>query len=97
MEYNLPERVVRDIIKFSKKHDIEKVILFGSRARKNNSERSNIDIAVSGGNYLDFYFDIKENSHTLLMFDIVDLSRSISQELQDEIDRDGVVIYEKSW
>ena len=95
MKYNLPERVVRDIIKFSKKHNIEKVILFGSRARKNNSERSDIDIAVSGGNHLDFYFDIKENAHTLLMFDIVDLDRGISEELQDEIDREGVVIYEK--
>lgn len=42
MNYDLPERVVRDIIKFSEKHGIQKVILFGSRARKTNSERSDI-------------------------------------------------------
>lgn len=96
MDYDLPERVVRDIIKFSEKHGIQKVILFGSRARKTNSERSDIDIAVSGGNYLDFYYDIEENSHTLLMFDVVDLDKGISQELQDEIERDGILLYEKS-
>ena len=33
MKYNVPQRVIRDIIKTAEKHDIEKVILFGSRAR----------------------------------------------------------------
>lgn len=31
--YNLPERVFREITMFAKKHSIQKVILFGSRAR----------------------------------------------------------------
>ena len=28
MKYNLPERVIRDISTFAKKHSVEKVILF---------------------------------------------------------------------
>jgi predicted nucleotidyltransferase len=89
------KKVKEDIIKIAKKNNIEKVILFGSRARGNNSERSDIDLAVSGGDALNFYYDVEEEVRTLLMFDVVDLNRGISEELQREIDRDGVVLYEK--
>ena len=54
MKYNLPERVIRDISTFAKKHSVEKVILFGSRARGTNTERSDIDIAVYGGDLILF-------------------------------------------
>ena len=37
-----------------------------------------------------------EKRQTLLMFDMVDLDHHISVELQKEIERDGVVIYEKT-
>ena len=46
MKYNIPERVLKDISAFAKKYSINKVILFGSRARGDNTERSDIDIAV---------------------------------------------------
>ena len=82
MEYNVPQRVIRDIIKTAEKHDIEKVILFGSRARGNHTERSDIDLAVSGGNFDGFYWGIKENVK--------------SDELKNEIEKDGIVIYEKA-
>lgn len=95
MKYNLSERVERDIIKIAKKNSVKKVILFGSRARGTNSERSDIDLAISGGNALDFYFDVEEKTHTLLMFDVVELDRGISEELQTEINRDGVILYEE--
>ena len=96
MNYNLPPRVEREIVAFAKKHDIQKVVLFGSRARCTNTDRSDIDIAVYGGNFDDFYFDIKEKIHSLLMFDIVEADKKISEELQNEIRKDGVVIYEKT-
>ena len=81
---------------FAKKHSIQKVILFGSRARGTNRERSDIDIAVYGGDFDSFYWDIKENVHSLLIFDIVEADEYISEELREEIERDGVVIYEKT-
>lgn len=96
MSYDLPKRVEREISTFAKMHNIEKVVLFGSRARGSNTERSDIDIAVYGGDFEGFYFDIKEKVHSLLMFDIVEADRKISEELQKEVERDGVVIYEKA-
>jgi predicted nucleotidyltransferase len=95
MKYNLEKNVEDDIVKIAKRNNVERVILFGSRARGNNSERSDIDLAVSGGDVLNFYYDAEEQVRTLLMFDVVDLNREISEELQQEIDRDGVVLYEK--
>lgn len=95
MSYNLDKRVEADIIKIAKKNAIKKVILFGSRARGDNFERSDIDLAVSGGNALDFQYDLEEEAWTLLMFDVVNLNREISEELQDEIRRDGVILYEE--
>lgn len=95
MKYNLDERVEKDIIGIAKKNGIKKVILFGSRARGDHSERSDIDLAVSGGNALDFYYDLEEKAWTLLMFDVVSLDKGIREELQAEISRDGVVLYEE--
>lgn len=95
MKYDLDKRVESDIIKIAKKNGIKKVILFGSRARRDNSARSDIDLAVSGGDALGFYYDVEEEAWTLLFFDVVNLDREISRELQTEIDRDGVVLYEE--
>ena len=96
MKYNLPDRVLRELLFFAKKYSIEKIILFGSRARGMNTERSDIDIAVYGGDFDQFYWDVKEQTHSLLMFDIVQADESISDELRQEIKKDGVVIYEKT-
>ena len=95
MNYHLPERIIREIGTFAKAHSVEKIILFGSRARGNNTERSDIDIAVRGGDFDGFYWDIKEQVHSLLSFDVVDLN-SASDELKKEIERSGVTIYEKA-
>ena len=96
MKYYLPDRIVRELYFFAQKHAVTKIILFGSRARGTNTERSDIDIAVYGGSFDAFYWDVKENIHSLLMFDIVQADAPISDELKEEIEKDGVVIYEKA-
>lgn len=96
MTYNLPERVLKDITALAKKHGVQKIILFGSRARGTNTERSDVDIAVSGGDFDAFYWSIKEDVYSLLTFDIIDVDSGISEELKEEIERDGVMIYEKA-
>lgn len=93
---SIPQRVERDISAFSKKNGIRRVILFGSRARGTNTERSDVDIAVSGGDFDGFYWDVKELAHSLLTFDVVNLDSGISDELRTEIERDGVTIYEEA-
>ena len=96
MKYDLPERIVRELYSFAQKHAVTKIVLFGSRARGTNTERSNIDIAVYGGDFDNFYWDVKEKIHSLLMFDIVQADAPISDQLKEEIEKDGVVIYEKA-
>ena len=96
MKYNIPDRVLRDITSFAHKHNIETVILFGSRSKGTHTERSDIDIAAHGGDFDGFYWDIKENVHSLLSFDIVEFDNSVSDVLKKEIERDGITIYEKT-
>ena len=96
MKNNLPDRVLRELSYFAQEHSVTKIILFGSRARGTNTERSDIDIAVYGGDFDGFYWDVKEKIHSLLMFDILQADTSISDELKQEIEKDGVVIYEKA-
>lgn len=92
---NLKQQVKQDIIALAKKNHIKKVILFGSRARGDNRERSDIDLAVTGGNVRDFRLDIDDEVRTLLMFDVVNLDGAVQKDLLDEIRRDGIVIYEE--
>ena len=95
MTYDLPKRTEREMREMAKKHGISRMILFGSRARGTNTDPSDIDIAVSGGDFDSFFWDIKENVHSLLRFDIIDLDRGISDSLREEFERDGVTIYEE--
>ncbi len=94
MKGNFDKRIEDEMIAFAKKHHVKK-ILFGSRARGDNNERSDIDIAVSGGNFLDFSSDVNEMIATLLEFDIVNLDHGITEELEEEIKRDGVILYDE--
>lgn len=93
--FDIPENVKKDIMDYAKKYDVKKVILFGSRARGTNGEFSDIDLAVSGGDFGEFCFAVDEQASTLLMFDVVNLDICQSAELISEIERDGVVLYEK--
>ena len=45
---------------------------------------------------ISLYWDVKEKIHSLLMFDIIEADASISEELKQEIEKDGVTIYEKT-
>lgn len=44
MKYNIPDRVLKDITTFAHKHNIENVVLFGSRAKGTHAERRGITI-----------------------------------------------------
>lgn len=77
--------------------EIKKVVLFGSRARNDNNERSDIDIAVYTEKYpfineAKFWLDI-EDIDTLLQFDIVVIDEETDKKLIENVNRDGVVIY----
>ena len=88
-------KVIQEIIALAKKNQIEKVILFGSRARGDYKERSDIDLAFCGGCSSRFILEVDEETSTLLEFDIIDLDRPITKELLESINREGIVLYEK--
>ena len=75
---------------------LRNIVLFGSRAKGNNTERSDIDMSVYGGDFDGFYWNIKEKINSLLMFDIIQADSAISDDLKHEIEKDGVIIYEKT-
>ncbi len=93
-KFGLPQKIINEIISAAKENKIEKIFLFGSRARGDFNEKSDIDIAISGGNAAEFCLMINEDVSTLLKFDIVRLDTPIQDELRGEIEKDGVVIYE---
>ena len=95
MSCDLKISVKNSIINFAKKNNLSKVILFGSRARGDNSPRSDIDLAVEGGDVINFKLVLEEEVPTLLIFDVINLEENLSEKFLAEIKRDGVILYEK--
>lgn len=96
MSNNINE-VYKEIVEFAKEFEASKVILFGSRARGDNKEKSDIDIAIYGcDKFNDLKNKIDEELWSLLQVDTINMDEKyISKELIEEINRDGVVLYEK--
>ena len=88
-------KVIDEIISFAEKYNICQVILFGSRARGDFKRTSDIDIAVSGGDFERFALDVDEETSTLVEFDIVDLDREMQEALRESIQKEGRILYEK--
>lgn len=100
MENEMEDNVLNEIIRISKKHNLGKVVLFGSRARGDNSPVSDYDIAVFDNSLSDiekasFCLDMEEID-TLKKIDIVFISDGLSIEFLENIDKDGVIIYEQT-
>ena len=91
----IKSKVLQEIVQLAKENCIEKVILFGSRARGDFKERNDIDLAFHGGNSTNFILDVDELTSTLLEYDIVDLDKPVRKELLESIKNEGVVLYEK--
>lgn len=74
---NVEPMIVHGLCEIARHYHIEKIILFGSRARGDNHSRSDIDLAVWGIHdavrYLDFQEAVEEQIPTLLRFDLIDM------------------------
>jgi predicted nucleotidyltransferase len=102
MEFGLKEFDLEYIIKkISEFSEIEKAVIFGSRAKGNYKPGSDIDIAIMGEK---INFDVLSKLHSILedegplpyLFDIVDYTHLEHEDLKSHIDRVGKVIYVKS-
>ena len=88
-------QVLDEIQNLAQKHNVKKVILFGSRARGDFKRTSDIDLAVWGGDIQNFAFDVDEETSTLLKYDVIDMDKGVQEELRESIDREGIVLYEE--
>ncbi|HMV44809.1 MAG TPA: nucleotidyltransferase domain-containing protein [Leptospiraceae bacterium] len=102
MKYGLSKTDLELIVKyFNNKREIEKAVLFGSRAKGNFKQGSDIDIALFGEKItfdtitsINYY--LNEESPMIYFFDILDYKSIESKELKDHIDRVGIEIYNKN-
>lgn len=95
MKTGIKPAVIHEIKAFARTYGIQRVILFGSRARGDFHRASDIDLAVEGGNITDFMLEVKDSASTLLDFDIVDLAHTQSGGFLESIKREGIILYEK--
>ena len=101
MKYGLPERTIQKLCEvFSHYPEVEKVVLYGSRARGTYKNGSDIDLTLWGA----------ELSHSVLsridselddlllpyMIDLSNFSQIENPAMIQQIQRDGVNLYEKS-
>lgn len=82
---------------FEQYNEVEKVLLFGSRARKDNKLNSDIDLCLIGKNithliHAKISMDIDE-LNTPLSFDILNFNELTKKELINNILNEGIAIY----
>ncbi len=81
-----------------KYQDIEKIVLFGSRAREDNRNTSDIDLAVFTNDSKDEAFIRNEIDEldTLLKIDVVMVNDKIDPKLTENILKEGVILMQKN-
>ncbi|MDY3905207.1 MAG: nucleotidyltransferase domain-containing protein [Lawsonibacter sp.] len=95
MSIQLPDSLAPQLAALARRHGAQRLVLFGSRARGDNRERSDIDLAVYGmpqANQSDFWLDAEELP-TLLKLDIVHIIPGMDPNFLRNIEKDGVTIY----
>lgn len=94
----LDQIIIKQIKELAHKFpEIQKVTLFGSRARGDCHERSDIDLAIyTDDDISEFVYALETQVSTLLKFDISNMNEVTDTMLKNEIEKDGVVLYENS-
>ena len=98
---NLPKQVIEEIIKIITNYkEVEKIVIFGSRATNNSKNTSDIDVAIFAKNWTDkdlniVKFNLDEYIKTPLKFDLLNFYEISKENLKRSILRDGRIIYEK--
>jgi predicted nucleotidyltransferase len=101
-EYGLREKDIAFMINlFRQQPEIEKVMLFGSRAYGNYRLGSDVDLALTGRNITPkvinhIHYILEEESPTLLWFDVLHYETVKNDKLKEEIAKYGRVIYSKN-
>lgn len=91
----ISEVVLNEIRSLALKYKLNKVVLFGSRARGDFKRTSDIDLAVSGGDMAGFFSAVDEETSTLLEYDVVNMDKTVQDELRKIIQDEGRILYEE--
>jgi predicted nucleotidyltransferase len=80
---------------------IERMLVFGSRARGDARERSDFDLAVEApamdrSDWSRFALDVEEDIPTLCGVDLLLLNDTLAAPLRTRIKEEGIVIYERA-
>ena len=99
MKFGLSDSVISELQDVFRRHaNISKVLIFGSRAKGNYREGSDIDL-VAIGNDLDYSQIIKilteiDNLELLYSVDLLDYNKTINTPIGEHIDCVGQVFYQ---
>ena len=100
MKFGLSDSTIDNIKSVFEKHPlVEQVIIYGSRAKGNYKEGSDIDFAIKGDiteSELSRICMELEEMNTPYFFDISILKNLKSIELTEHINRVGIVFYKKN-
>lgn len=94
-EFGLPERTMNELLEYFKsRKDIEKVVIYGSRAKGNYRTGSDIDFAVWSDKEspLGIAMDLDELP-TPYMFDVTNYKTLTHEGMKNSIDNDGKLFY----
>ncbi|MGL5354493.1 MAG: nucleotidyltransferase domain-containing protein [Clostridium sp.] len=94
--YGINEKVYSNLIRYFKNsNEINKVIIFGSRAKGTAKTNSDIDFCIEClENYKGTIASEIDDIIGIYSCDIVFIG-SLNNEIENQINRDGIVIYEK--
>ena len=98
--YGLDEKIIKDLKEiFSRNESIDKVILYGSRAKGNYRKGSDVDLVLSGnGLNLKTIYSIREEIDCLNLpyeFDLSIFNKINNPELLEHIQRVGIIFYQR--
>jgi len=102
LKTGMTKSVVSDVIKIiTCRSPVQKIILYGSRARGDFKPVSDIDLAVDAPQWsaVDLAVvkdELEDRVATLLKFDLVLMARIDKKSLKDNILKEGIVIYESA-
>ena len=99
MKFGLSDRVIEELQAVFHRHpNIDKVLIFGSRAKGNYREGSDIDLAALGMglDYAQLLQILAEIDDLGLLYsvDLLDYHKTINTPIGDHIDRVGQVCYQ---
>lgn len=95
--FGLPERTINELLEYFKtKSEIEKVVIYGSRAKGTYKNGSDIDFAIwtNKDSLANIAAELDELP-TPYMFDVTNYKTLPHENLKKSIDKDGIVFYTK--